>query len=72
MLVGHLVHFTLCFALHINELLKLHYIIFFIFETKIEGVAMQADNWSTILFLYGRIRVSEKPYCRIFYTAYII
>ena len=42
--MGHLVHFTLCFALHINELLILHDIISCMFETKIEGVAMQADN----------------------------
>ena len=44
--MGHLVHFTLCFALHITELLKLHDIIFYMYDEKIDGVAMQADNWS--------------------------
>ena len=41
---GHLVHFSLHFALHINELLKLYDITLCMFETKIEGVAMQTAN----------------------------
>ena len=44
-LVIHLVHFFLCFALHINELLKLHVITFCMFETKIKGVALQTDDY---------------------------
>ena len=36
LLVGQLVHFFLCF--------KLHGIIFCLFETKIEGAAMQTNN----------------------------
>ena len=32
LLMGHLVHFSLCFALHINELFKLNGIIFLVFE----------------------------------------
>ena len=45
LLVGHLAHFSLCFALDINEQLKLHGIIFYMFETKVEGVTMQTDNY---------------------------
>ena len=41
---SHLVHFSLYFALYINELLKLQGIIFCMFETKIEVVAMKTDN----------------------------
>ena len=33
-LVRQLVHFSLCFALHINDLFKLHRIIFWMFELK--------------------------------------
>ena len=42
--VGQLVHLFLCFALHINELLKLDGIIFCMFEAIIEGVSMQTNN----------------------------
>ena len=50
LLVGHLVHFSLYFPLHINELLKLHSIIFCMLETTIKGVAMQTDESRYIAF----------------------
>ena len=38
--MDHLVHFSLCFALDIIELLKPHGTVFCMFETEVEGVAM--------------------------------
>ena len=44
LLTGQLIPFFLCFVLHVDELLKLDDIIFCMFETKLEGVAIQTNN----------------------------